>query len=270
MSRYEIVKLMNEEVYYPDWHVKVVKGALTRDEYTGELLAQLKFQNISDRSISQVKLTVIGYDRNMNAVSDEIEHVYSDLYINTYDYFGDNDPIFLYNRTVDKVKIYLDKIVFTDSSYLEYRDNKIVYDSRIHSRIDKNMYEEDYNDRNNFIIEDKSINERREDIQHNTEQYDQHNREQYNVDLKKRKEENRDKRDLENYRYQGYNNLHEDKFEQEKKQKKLIIIIASIIVAVLIILILVFIFELPGSEYEYEDDSEGTQLIYSGPLDYKL
>ena len=62
MERYSILWRMPENLYTQDSPVIVRAGALLKDNETGCILIQLKFENISDNTIKAIRLTFRTFD----------------------------------------------------------------------------------------------------------------------------------------------------------------------------------------------------------------
>jgi hypothetical protein len=249
-ARYEILKYIQHEISYKDWGVKITRGAITQDNLNGNLLLQLKFQNISDISIKEVFLSIESFDEDGNKVSERIGHNYN---INIYpgDFFGDDNPIILTRTKTRKIKIFLEKIVYSDSSFIEYINNEIS------TPINNMIYKEDDHIYDNneiadlknrqYINLDKDQREGqgqyREQNQDQYRRYDQHSDRGQNENIDKEIIDNDRRETIESYKERNHDKLDklrdEIKASKSKNMKKNSIIAAIVVVVILIALYLI-------------------------------
>jgi len=246
-ARYEILKYIQHEISYKDWGVKITRGAITQDNLNGNLLLQLKFQNISNINIKEVFLSIESYDEDCIKVSEKIGHNYN--YINVYpgDFFGDDNPIILTSTKTRKIKIFLEKIVYSDSSFIEYINNEI--STPINN---PNYQEDDHIYDNNEINYGKNRQFINLDQDQREDRYQGQNQDQYsnrgqnvNINLKidKGTKDNDTRETRESYKKHNHDKL--DKLRDEIKAsksnnvKKNSIIAAIILVVILIALYLI-------------------------------
>ncbi|GAA0219910.1 hypothetical protein [Metaclostridioides mangenotii] len=246
-ARYEILKYIQHEISYKDWGVKITRGAITQDNLNGNLLLQLKFQNISNINIKEVFLSIESYDEDCIKVSEKIGHNYN--YINVYpgDFFGDDNPIILTSTKTRKIKIFLEKIVYSDLSFIEYINNEI--STPINN---PNYQEDDHICDNNEIDYGKNRQYSNLDQDQREDRYQGKNQDQYsdrgqnvNINLKidKGTIDNDTRETRESYKKHNHNKLDklrdEIKASKSKNVKKNSIIAAIIVVVILIALYLI-------------------------------
>jgi hypothetical protein len=246
-ARYEILKYIQHEISYKDWGVKITRGAITQDNLNGNLLLQLKFQNISNINIKEVFLSIESYDEDCIKVSEKIGHNYN--YINVYpgDFFGDDNPIILTSTKTRKIKIFLEKIVYSDSSFIEYINNEI--STPINN---PNYQEDDHICDNNEIDCGKNRQYSNLHQDQREDRYQEQNQDQYsdrgqnvNINLKidKGTVDNDTRETRESYKKHNHDKLDklrdEIKASKSKNVKKNSIIAAIIVVVILIALSLI-------------------------------
>jgi hypothetical protein len=242
-ARYEILKYIQHEISYKDWGVKITRGAITHDNLNGNLLLQLKFQNISNMNIKEVFLSIESYDEDDIKVSEKIGHNYN--YINVYpgDFFGDDNPIILTSTKTRRIKIFLEKIIYSDSSFIEYINNEIS------TPINNPIYQDDDHIYDNNEIDD---GKNRQYTNLDQDRYQGQNQDQYsdrgqnvniNLNIDKGTIDNDTRETRESYKKHNHDKL--DKLRDEIKAsksnnvKKNSIIAAVIVVVILIALYLI-------------------------------
>lgn len=116
MARYEKVFSLEPMLYTQGSPVIIEAGALQKDNVDSSIIAQLKFKNISVKSIKALTVRIVPLDTIGNDLGDSIEHQYLDLSINRDDSFGSKDAIVLPNNTTRAIKVYVTNVVFSDNS----------------------------------------------------------------------------------------------------------------------------------------------------------
>ena len=114
-ERYNKLYTLPGNLYAPASPVLISAGALLKDNQTGKVLAQLKFRNISSRTVSALKVLVIGYDMSDEEVC-RAEHQYLDLKVERNGSFGAKEAIPLPNSAVRSYTARVLSVHFTDGS----------------------------------------------------------------------------------------------------------------------------------------------------------
>ena len=113
-ERYSRHFAIEEELYCPGSPVVIAAGALLRDNYTGHMLAQLKFKNISPSPVRALKLHLCMLDDAGQALGLPIEHVYRDLRVNRDEEFGRGTAIVLPEGAVCSFSVQVTEVLFED------------------------------------------------------------------------------------------------------------------------------------------------------------
>lgn len=114
-ERYNKLYTLPGNLYAAGAPVLISAGALLKDNQTGRVLAQLKFRNISDRTVSALKVLVIGYDMSDEEVC-RAEHQYLDLKVERNGSFGAKEAIPLPDSSVRSYTAQVLSVHFADSS----------------------------------------------------------------------------------------------------------------------------------------------------------
>lgn len=91
-------------------------GALLKDNPTGRVLAQLKFQSLSADRIKAVTVMIFPLDTQNNPLGDGVEYTYLDLNVSYAQEFGAKVPVFLPDPATRAFRVELSKVVFDSNS----------------------------------------------------------------------------------------------------------------------------------------------------------
>lgn len=89
---------------------------LLKDNEKNKVLAQIKFQNISDKKIIAIKILIKCQDVKGNDIEDDIEYTYLDLGFSRGEYSGDRIPVYLKNESSRFYTITIKEVVFEDKT----------------------------------------------------------------------------------------------------------------------------------------------------------
>lgn len=103
-----------ETLYVQGCPVIMPYGILYKINETDELVIQLKFKNIGDKTVKAIKVAVDTFDTAGNATDENITHQYLDLAISTNQEYSDRKGLFLTNNTVRSFNVKVVEIVFAD------------------------------------------------------------------------------------------------------------------------------------------------------------
>lgn len=107
---------LGNDLYLDGSPVIVYAGALLNDTVTGAVIAQIKYQNISEKKIVAAKVQLCAYDA-MKAVLDErIEYSYHNLDVSSGAYWGGDKAIILPDRASDSFEIIGFSVAFDDGT----------------------------------------------------------------------------------------------------------------------------------------------------------
>lgn len=97
--------------------ILIVAGVLLYDEGTGSVVAQLKFQNITEKPIKAVKIKLGLLDSGSRKLGEPLEYQYClDLYAERDDEFGQKTAIILSDRTARSFSVSVIEVIFSDDS----------------------------------------------------------------------------------------------------------------------------------------------------------
>lgn len=115
-ERYIKVFAGNENLYLEGAPVIILASALLKDTQTGKMLAQLKLQNISGKSISYVKISITQLDAVKNPLSKAIPFEYLDLSVSDKEEFGSKKPLPLPNSSTRSFGVGVSHVGFSDGT----------------------------------------------------------------------------------------------------------------------------------------------------------
>ncbi len=118
-ERYSRLWSLPEGLYAQGAPLVIAAGALLRDSQTGQILAQLKLRSISDKTISSVRVLVVGQD-NIGMELCREEHLYDDLRAGRDAVFGAKEAVRLPNAGTSRFAVQVLTVSFSDGSrYLD-------------------------------------------------------------------------------------------------------------------------------------------------------
>ena len=115
MSRYERINACNRSIYMHASRVIVCAQAILKDNKTGGLIAQVKYQNISSNLISALFVDVFCYDVTGKLVEEIVDFQYLDLCVKRDEFFGSQIPIKLSNLTTRKIEINVKQVIYQNT-----------------------------------------------------------------------------------------------------------------------------------------------------------
>ena len=114
-ERYSRLFTLPEDLYAPGSPLVIAAGALLTDNQTGQCVAQLKLRSISPKTISTVRVLVIGYDGSENEVC-RVEHLYEGLHAARDALFGAKEAIRLPALELRSFGVRVLSVTFSDGS----------------------------------------------------------------------------------------------------------------------------------------------------------
>lgn len=113
-NRYSRVFSFQENLYACGSPVVIAAGALLKDNLNGNIIAQIKLKNISDKVIKAIKVSISAKDTAGNIVNASIKHNYLDLVVLPAQEFGSKEPIFISDSSVRSFSAEVLQVVYTD------------------------------------------------------------------------------------------------------------------------------------------------------------
>lgn len=114
-ERYAKLFAAQENLYSEGSPVLIAAGALLKDNNTGKVLAQLKFQNIQGKAIKALTVQVCPLDTVGTPLGDPVEHQYLDLNAARDDTFGSKEVVVLPNASTRSYTVAVKDVVFTNN-----------------------------------------------------------------------------------------------------------------------------------------------------------
>lgn len=115
-ERYERLFHQSEYCYIKGAPIIVEAGALLKDTYSNTILAQLKFKNISEKSIKAVRVILFLQDTIGNSLNKKVDFQYLDLQAKRDDEFGTQVPIKIEDYNTREFTICITEVVFGDNT----------------------------------------------------------------------------------------------------------------------------------------------------------
>lgn len=121
MARYEKVFTLTPKLYVKGSPIIIEAGALQKDNFNGNVIAQLKFKSISAKVIKSLTVKIVALDVSGNPIGEEIEHQYLDLTVQRNENFGSKEAIILPDNTAREFWAYVTDIVFFDNTLISLK-----------------------------------------------------------------------------------------------------------------------------------------------------
>ena len=113
-ERYTRLFGLEKNLYVPGSPVLICSGVLLQDSYSNNLLAQLKFKNLSEKPFRALKLSVQMLDAAGAPLSAPIEHQYLDLSAGRDEEFGQKSALVLPERSARSYAVRVTEVLFAD------------------------------------------------------------------------------------------------------------------------------------------------------------
>ena len=115
-ERYTRVFTYKKDTYAEGSPVIIVAGALLTDNITGNSIAQLKFECLTDKSIKALTVEIISFDTANRPLGNSVKKQYLDLNVNHGEEFGSKNPILLPDNTTRSFEARVTEVIFTDNT----------------------------------------------------------------------------------------------------------------------------------------------------------
>ena len=96
--------------------VVVAAGALLKDNRNGNIIVQLKIQNIYNKTIKAVTVKVASMDTVGRTLGEETEYRYLDLNVKRNEFFGQQVPIVVPDEQTRSYSVKVTEAVFDDNT----------------------------------------------------------------------------------------------------------------------------------------------------------
>ncbi len=115
-QRYTRIFALDTMLYTPRAPMLIEAGALLWDDYSGELLAQLKLSSLSEKPIKAVTAELRLLDIALSPIGTPVRHQYLDLSLQRGDSCGRDTAIILPRRDARAFIVTLTEVIFADNS----------------------------------------------------------------------------------------------------------------------------------------------------------
>lgn len=115
-ERYSRLFSLPENLYATGSPVLIAAGALLKDNQAGNVLVQLKLQNIGAKSIKAATVVIQPLDVVGGLLGDKIEYQYLDLLTKRGDEFGAKTPIVLPDTSTRSYSAAVKEVIFADNT----------------------------------------------------------------------------------------------------------------------------------------------------------
>lgn len=116
-------KIICEEDYLNKWYknfpVELNKSRIMFDIRSNKILIQLKFTNISIKTIDSLNCSIQCFDISKQPIETISEHIFSLLNSIPNSTFGDKSPIRANDKRIRKIIVTINKVAFTDGTIWE-------------------------------------------------------------------------------------------------------------------------------------------------------
>lgn len=116
MQRYTRVYTLPPRQYVAGAPLLIEAGALLKDNETGDILAQLKFRSITEKTISAVRVSLSAFDVEGAELQTREDFRYLDLTVSRDDFFGEDVPITMPDRMTRRFSCNIERVIFSDGS----------------------------------------------------------------------------------------------------------------------------------------------------------
>lgn len=106
----------NENLYTEGAPIIIRASALLKDTVTGNIIAQIKFRSLSEKTISYVKVAITLFDSIKNPLGNAKEFEYMDLSVSENEDFGAKTPIPISNASTRAFEVKIESVGFADGS----------------------------------------------------------------------------------------------------------------------------------------------------------
>lgn len=96
--------------------VKIKAGAILQDNLQGVVLAQVKYENISNKSIKEMRVNIFAYDGQGRKIESLSNYKYERLSANVGDFFGDNLPVIMPDNNSYSFNVEVVSVDFSDGT----------------------------------------------------------------------------------------------------------------------------------------------------------
>ena len=123
-ERYAKLFALPENLYSVGSPVVIAAGALLKDNQTGNVLAQLKLQNIGNQTIKAATVRILPMDTAGEAINETVTYQYLDLCTGRDAFFGQKIAIPLPNAATRSISVEATEVIFSDNTKWTAKEEK--------------------------------------------------------------------------------------------------------------------------------------------------
>ena len=115
-DRYTILQHNTNIFVAEDCPLILTSHALTKDNQTGNVFIQCRFENVGSKSIKALNIDVLCSDITSQKLEGVENYTYLDIDVEQYQTFGDKTPVYLPDKAARNISIVPTKVVYVDGS----------------------------------------------------------------------------------------------------------------------------------------------------------
>lgn len=124
MERYQRIYLDDRQHYIANSNIIISACAILKDNEKNTILGQAKFQNIGNKAISALIVSVLCYDVLGNEIERIANYQYLDLNVKRDEFFGVQNSIPISNSNARKIQIVIEQIVYANGTNIMLYDKE--------------------------------------------------------------------------------------------------------------------------------------------------
>lgn len=121
-ERYKRVKELDTDIFFLNSGIQLVKGALLWDSVYKRTLIQLKFRNLSDRTLKSFYIRCTAADES-GGEQEELEFAYMDVDCESGGDFGQKRPLVVKSELIRQAWVLPVRAVWEDGTVTDYEEN---------------------------------------------------------------------------------------------------------------------------------------------------
>ena len=115
-DRFQTLFSLPKNQYTTGAPIVIAAGDLLKDNQTGNVFSRIKLHNISDKTIKAIRIIIIPYDTAGQFLNEEYTQEILDLTANRDEFFGQESPFQIPNKSVRSYQVVIKEIVFDDNT----------------------------------------------------------------------------------------------------------------------------------------------------------
>ena len=120
-NRFETLYKLQNNLYAKGCPVVILAGSLLKDNVTGKLVIQMKYQSVSQKAIKALKINIKAIDVTGQEI-ENVEYQYLDMNVKKGQFFGEDKAIIISNLVARSYKIVAINVVYRDGEIYTYSE----------------------------------------------------------------------------------------------------------------------------------------------------